>query len=281
LENLSITGMTVIQKKYIESSDGISLYYETYYTESKSPTIFLLHGVGGDLDAWQFIRDNLLEKGFSCIAMDIRGHGYSGHPRSFKSYEIEHFVQDFIDIIDAENLSTVILIGHSLGAVLATHIALAYKDRLEKLVLISPSYIPPPYLHLPILKQISTTLIAILSIISPPPMKPWHSTYPVGKFHKDFELYGLVRTITKNSLRSYLLSSKETLRHELQSKLKEIKLPTLILSGDKDSIFPIPIAEFIHSQIPQSKFEVIKDGNHVLVVNNVNEVSEAIYNFIK
>ena len=191
--------MISTQKKYIKSSDGINLYYETYFTDNKSPVIFLLHGVGGDLDAWQYVRDNLLKNGFSCIAMDIRGHGYSGHPRQFKSYGIEHFVQDFIDVLGAEKLDHVILVGHSLGAVLATHIALNHPERLEKLVLISPSYIPPPYLHLPVLKQISTGLINILSFISPPAQKAWHSTYPALKFHKDFELYGLVRTVAKNS----------------------------------------------------------------------------------
>ncbi len=273
--------MLPVQKKYIKSKDGVILYYETYAGENKSPILFLIHGVGGDLEAWQYVRNNLLAKGFSCIAMDIRGHGYSGHPRSFKSYAIENYVQDFIDVLNAEQIDKVILIGHSLGAVTSTHIALNHPERLEKLVLISSSYIPPPYLHLPILKQISTAFIIILSLISPPAMKPWHSTYPAGKHHKDFELYGLIRTIIHNSLRSYLLSSKETLRHELKSKLSFIKLPTLILSGDKDSIFPTKISKFIHAQISGSQFEIIPGGNHVLPLNKIEEVSNSIYRFIK
>lgn len=273
--------MPATEKKYVKSNDGTSLYYEMYSVQSKSPTIFFIHGVGGDVDAWQYIKSNFLEKGFSSIAMDIRGHGYSGHPKKFKGYKIENFVEDFIAILDAENIDKVILVGHSLGAVLATHITLNHPERLEKLVLISSSHIPPPYLRLPVLKQISTSLINVFSFISPPPIRPGHSMYPVGKFHKDVEIYGLLRTVARNSIKSYLLSSKETLRHELKSRLSSITLPTLILSGDADTIFPTPISEFIHSQIPNSQFKIIKEGNHVLVLNKIDEVTEAVHSFIK
>jgi pimeloyl-ACP methyl ester carboxylesterase len=272
--------MPTVSKKHIKSKDGTNLYYETYLVENSTATIFLIHGVGGDIDAWQYVRDNLIVAEISCVAMDIRGHGYSGHPRSFKSYAIENYVEDFITVLNAEKLDKVILVGHSLGAITSTHIALNHPERLEKLVLISSSYIPPPYLHIPVLKQIITALINILAFISPPAMRPWHSTYPAGKHHKDFEIYGLIRTIAHNSLRSYLLASNETLRHELKSRLASIKMPTLLISGDKDSVFPTKNSQFIHSQIEGSILKIIPGGNHVLPLNNIKEISNLIIDFV-
>ncbi len=269
------------QKKSLTSSDGTAVYYETYAAENHAePIIFLLHGVGGDLDAWQYVRDNLLKKGFSCIAMDIRGHGYSGHPRAFKKYALPCFIEDFKEILEAEKIEKVILAGHSLGAILATHIALNCPEKLEKLVLISSSNVPPPYLRIPVLKHISIALMNALAFVSPPAFHPRHSLYPEGKFHKDYELTGLIRTIWHNSLRSYLLSSKETLMPNLAGRLHEITMPTLIISGDKDSIFPTAISKHIHAEIKNSKFTVIPNGNHVLVLNNIPEVTNALADFI-
>ena len=120
----------------------------------------------------------------------------------------------------------------------------------------------------------------LLALISPPPIYPKHSTYPPSKFHKDVEIFGLIKTILHNSLRSYLLSSKEILKRNLKLELKNIKQPTLIISGGKDSIFPAPISEEIHAQIPNSKLEIIKDANHVVVLNNINETASYISDFL-
>lgn len=268
--------MDTTSKKYIKSNDGTSLYYETNITDAQNPVIFFIHGVGGDLDAWQYVKDKLLPKGFSSITMDLRGHGKSGHPFSFKKYKLSNFIEDAIKIMDFEKIEKVILIGHSLGAVLATHIALARPERIEKLILISSSYSPPPYFKIPG----ALLLCNALALLSPPPIYPKHSIYPPEKFHKDVEIFGLIKTIIRNSLKSYLLSSKEILKTNIKSDLKNIKTPTLIISGNKDTIFPAPISENIHSQVPNSKLEIIKNANHVIVLNNINETVEHISNFL-
>lgn len=66
----------------------------------------------------------------------------------------------------------------------------------------------------------------------------------------------------------------------IKSELKNIKAPTLIISGDKDSIFPAPISEDIHSEIPNLRLEIIKGANHVVVLNNVDKVVESISDFL-
>lgn len=268
-------------KKTTVSRDGTNIYYETHAGEQQLPIIFLLHGVGGDLDAWQYVENTLLSKGSSCIAVDLRGHGYSGHPRTFEKYKLEYFIEDFNAVLEAENLKSVILVGHSLGAILATHIALACPEKIEKLVLISSSYVPPAYLRLPVLKQAALFIMNVLSLISPPAFKPQHSIYPPQKFHKDYEPFGLIRTIWHNSLLSYLLSSKGILLPELSSQIPKITMPTLILSGDKDSIFPTSISRRIHQNIKGSEFKIIPNGNHVLVLNNFEQVAQAILDFCK
>ena len=268
--------MSAISQKFITSKDGTKIYYETADGTSQQPPLFFVHGVGGDLDAWQFIQSAMFEKGFSTLALDLRGHGYSEHPRNFKGYAVDKFIEDILTVLDIENIQKVVLIGHSLGAVLVTQVALKHPERIDRLVLISSSYIPPPYFKIPGI----FFLMNALAFMSLPPIKPDHSLYPAGKHHEDLEYFGLFRTILRNSLRSYILSSKEILKTNLLPQLKELSMPTLIISGTKDSIFPPHISDKIHLQIQNSILKKIDGGNHVVVLNNIPEVVEAISTFI-
>ena len=267
-------------RKKISSHDGIELYYERHGPRTNEPPLFFLHGIGGDLDAWRFVRDAFLEKGFSTIAMDLRGHGYSTHPRARERYRIENFVEDVVAILDSEKIEKVHLVGHCFGAVIAAHVALARPERLERLAIISGTYGPPNYLRPRFMKAAANGFINAAAFVSPPPIYPGHSKYPTGKFHKDYELFGLARTLLRNSWRSYLLTTEEIVNLDLEPKLGAIKTPTLVIAGEKDSIFPLPILERIHGGIPGSRFEVIPDANHVVVLNNVEHVVGALNDFL-
>lgn len=269
-----------MEKKTTKTKDGLNLYYETYNLDGQKPPIFFLHGMGGDLDAWQYVRDDLLKGGYSAIAMDLRGHGYSDHPRNFESYKVSHLAEDVLTIINNENIRKIILVGHCYGAVVAEHFAIKYQDKLEKLILISGTYRSLNYITGNFLRTLANGIANFGAFISPKPYRSQHSDYPRGKFHKDYEWFGLARTIFHNSLRSYLLASREIINLELELVLANIKIPTLVAVGDQDSIFPVAISKRIHESIPNSKFEVIKGANHVVILNNPKEILLVIKNFL-
>lgn len=242
--------------------------------------MIFVHGIGGDLDAWHFMRDALLKKGYSYLAMDLRGHGYSGHPQDFAAYEMDRFVEDLLMLIRAEKLEKVVLLGHCFGGVIAMNFALKYPDKLNKLILISTSYKEPNYIVGRFMKKIVIGFLDFIAFLSPKPYRPGHSSYPDGKFHKDFEFIGLVKTIFHNSLRSYLLCVKQVVKLDLKSRLKEIEIPTLVIVGEKDSIFPMSISNELHKNIKGSDFEVIEGANHVIVLNNVETLVNIIDNYL-
>lgn len=270
-----------MERKKLTTQSGVSLYYETYYKENEKPCLFFLHGLGGDLDAWQFLRENLLTKEFSGIAMDLRGHGYSDHPRHYQSYEIHHFCEDVHAILDAEDQKKCILIGHCYGAIVAEHFAIKYPEKVERLILISSTYKAPEYIKNKTLKNCARGLIYFGAALSPRAYKPRHASYPKGKFHKDYEWGGLIKTMFHNSLRSYLLISKEIINLDLEQELIKIQVPTLVLVGEKDSIFPLAISKKIQKQIQNSQLEIIKGANHVVILNNASEIGEAVKKFLK
>ena len=272
--------MLTINKKTIYTQDGLQIYYETHGLAKGKPTLFFVHGAGGDTDGWQFVRQPLIEKNFSAISMDLRGHGYSAHPRQGVKYKIQNIVSDIVQILDQEKIDQVVLIGHSYGAVVAAHFAIEHPQRLKKLVIISGGHSAPPYLKFKPLKALANGVINLAAWISPPAIGNWHSPYPPGKIHADYELYGLARTIFYNSWASYLLTSKQSINLDIRQKLSKIKTPTLLIVGTKDSIFPHQISQSMQKAIPNAKLELIEGANHVVILNHPEQTVALIDKFL-
>jgi len=270
-----------IQKKYVESADGHHVYYEYWAGGEKGrPVCVLVHGIGGDVDGWQFVRDILHTQGFSTVALDVRGHGYSAHPRKVKDYAIETMLKDILAVIDAEGMERVALIGHSGGAILSLAFALEYPARLSSLTLLAGSYRAPAYMRSAWSRAVARSIIALGALVSPPPMKPWHSKYPKGKVHREYEPWGLVRTIAKNSLASYLGVGNALMSIDLEHRLSEINVPTLLVVGEKDSIYPVHMSETMHKHMRNSRLKIVREANHVLILNAPDETAQHLIDFL-
>ena len=265
----------------LKSFDGTLLHYELSSGSFQKPTLFFLHGLGGDLDAWKYVKRPLRDLGYSTIAMDLRGHGFSDHPARSKSYEIDNLAQDVVEISSREKVGKIVLIGHCWGAMVSLNFAINFPQKLKGLVVVSGSFHPPLYLNSSLKQTLATGLINLMATLSPKLVQPRHSYYPAKKFHKDYEWLGLAKTIMRNSLKSYLLSSKQIVNLNLENKLKKIKMPTLIISGSKDSIFPLSISRKMHTKIQNSKLEVVDGANHVVILNNPIQVYKSIKSFLK
>jgi pimeloyl-ACP methyl ester carboxylesterase len=63
--------------------------------------------------------------------------------------------------------------------------------------------------------------------------------------------------------------------------LKNLNMPVLMIHGNKDSLFLLEHAKEMKSFIKNSNLHVIDKGNHVLVLNNIKEISKLIDNFVK
>lgn len=270
-----------MRKDFATSKDGSRIYYEVEPAENSSPALFFVHGIGGDTDGWQFVRGPLHADGFTTVSMDLRGHGYSDHPKKSSAYDIKRVAEDIEAVFEQEKLQKPVLIGHSGGAVVAAQFAAMHPDQLSGLVLIAGSYCPPPYLSSPLMRLITNIVIRIGALISPPPYKKWHSPYPAGKHHKEFEVYGLLRTMFYNSLRSYLHTSNTLVQVDLKDHLHKISVPTLLIAGEHDGIFPLHISQEMHRRIPAAHLVTLDKTNHVSILNNPLGVARAIQEFLR
>jgi pimeloyl-ACP methyl ester carboxylesterase len=90
----------------------------------------LLHGLGERAASWDPVLD-ALAKSFRVYAVDLRGHGDSDWPGT---YSFELMAADVIGLLDELRLSSVTLVGHSMGGAVAYRVAMSRADLAGRLV---------------------------------------------------------------------------------------------------------------------------------------------------
>lgn len=124
----------------------------------QGPPVFCLHGILEQGASWDGVADPLAAEGFHVIAPDLRGHGRSAHAGPDGGYQLLDFLAD-IDQLSQILASDrpLLLVGHSMGAVLSGLLASLRPQRFRGLVLVEPVVpAPDPVQSLP--KQLATHL---------------------------------------------------------------------------------------------------------------------------
>lgn len=105
-------------------------------TKTEGPVILCLHGRWGRAETWSdFIRH--YGKQYRIIAPDQRGHGLSSKPIS--KYTAEEMAEDIVELLDALNIPSAILVGHSMGGRIAGYLTALYPRHVKALAILDKS----------------------------------------------------------------------------------------------------------------------------------------------
>ncbi len=128
------------------AADRVRIFYQSWNAQKPKGILAISHGLGEHSDRYENLIKTLEGKQISIYALDHRGHGKSGgkrgHVDSYMNY-INDMKQLFEDMIKAENPGTpIVLLGHSMGGLIAFKYALTYPEDITSLVLSAPALIP-------------------------------------------------------------------------------------------------------------------------------------------
>lgn len=106
---------------------------ELYYRElGQGQPIVMLHGIFGSSDNW-LTQSRMLSERYHTYALDLRNHGQSPHDEVF---DYASMVEDVLKFMKENNIEDPILMGHSMGGKVAMNLALAYPDKIGKLIVV-------------------------------------------------------------------------------------------------------------------------------------------------
>jgi pimeloyl-ACP methyl ester carboxylesterase len=95
--------------------------------------LLLVHGIGSNADTWGDIPDRLSATGRRVIAVDLPGHGQSSRDRG--DYSLGSLASTLRDLLAAEHIDRVHLVGHSLGGGVSMQFAYQFPERVASMVL--------------------------------------------------------------------------------------------------------------------------------------------------
>ncbi|MBN1313634.1 MAG: alpha/beta fold hydrolase, partial [Anaerolineae bacterium] len=146
----------------IEASDKLSLYYETHGDPARPPVI-LIHGIGADHDMWKPQITSMPGAGYFVIVPDLRGHGLSEAPETFRIADCARDIKELLDIL---NIQRAHLIGVSMGGMIAQQFVTHYPSRaITQIIVDSLSGITRP------IERFNASLAATLLKVFPPKLQ--------------------------------------------------------------------------------------------------------------
>lgn len=266
--------------QYFTSFDGAKIYYEKHPHDTNKWLIFL-HGLGGDLNAW---RKELLyfdNAGISTIAVDLRGHGFSARSTNKNFYQLENFAKDIATLLDKEAVKNSVIIGHCFGGMVSMYFQARFPRRSKGLVLVDTGYKAPFFSYSPVEKVLLKEVVELFLKFIPDLKIKGRRNFEAFVNTKDIDLKRIFSDILHTSLRSYLLISEKLMDMDIKQLLNKITVPSLIIEGSEDSIFPPDIAKYLHKRIKRSELNLIPNANHILVLNNPEDLEKSISSFLQ
>ncbi len=227
----------------------------------EGPAIVFLHGWGAFKELWwSTLRD--LGRDYRCFAIDMPGHGESRIGRADQIERIATLVADFCADL---GLTSIILVGHSMGGSVAVELTLHYPHLVQRLALIDAAvdaYRMPAYTRLYLLPAIGWPVFRITQAIG-------RAFRPIGQRIPHDHGGGWIRPWVRRA--SYLATfDPEGLYRILRSlfatradeRLQQIRVPTLVLTGQFDSLVPPSHARRLAQDIPGARYVVLPASIH-------------------
>lgn len=273
---------------YITSNQANTKPIKIYYEEmGAGKNVVFIHGWPLSSSMWEYQMTTLPQNGFRCIFYDRRGFGKSSRP--YKGYGYDALAGDLKSLLDELNLEEVTLVGFSMGGgEIARYLSLYGDKRISKIVLISTV--------LPFLLKTEDNPNGVAQMEFDTMAEKMKGDRPafMENFAKTF--YGV--TLLNNSVSDAFLANHQTkamdaspiatlecansfATTDFRKDVVKIKVPTLIIHGDKDANVPIEISsELSANMIPNAKLIIYEGAPHGLWFTEKDKLNQDLIDFM-
>src|SRR4051794_3419481 len=223
-----------------------------FLKRGSGPPLLLIHGLSGSVRWWGRTIPPLAQQ-FTVYAVELRGFaGNRGRPLPL----IEN-AQGLAAFMAAQDIDKAHAIGHSMGGQICIHLAAAYPERLDRLVLAAPSGL----LH----RGLVTMGFRLAR---------------AGRYGAiDF-----VPTLAHDALRAgpvnLLLAARALLKDDVTSRLVAIRAPTLVIAGEHDMLVPPAACAAVAEGISGATFHVVPGAGHNLMWDRAEAFNTAVLEFL-
>ena len=235
----------------------------------RGPLVLFLHGIGGNRNHWQHQLAFFSQHGFTAAAWDARGYGDSDDYEG--TLQFEDFTSDLARVLDHLGREKADLVGLSMGGRIARNFALAHPERVRTLTLAntSPGFdalSPEEVLRFVEEREHRSAESAARLLGSR--ARPGAHAALLASFH----------ALRNDSYRKTLEAS---VAQDRASPLEKLAVPTLVITGDEDRVYPPELAERMARRIPGSKLVVLEECGHLSNLEQPERFNDVLLDFLK
>lgn len=272
-----------------EGTDGIEIHYmEKGQSDLGEPVFILLHGSMYNLFTWDEVFDEFSSIGRT-IVYDQAPYGLSeklmaGDWNEVNPYTQEAAIRQLVALLDALKLEEVYLVGSSYGGTLALRTAIEYKERVAGLILVDAAVFVSESMPRWLVNSPQMTNIGSLIARSMGSGIAFYEncyTDP-SVFSGERKDKSMIMTEVNNwdfALWQYLKAWSDV-SFDFESRIPDIQVPALVISGEDDKIVPVVDSEKLNSLIPNSKLHLIPEIGHLPHEEAPEQFLEIVFSWI-
>jgi pimeloyl-ACP methyl ester carboxylesterase len=233
-------------------ANGIRLRYLDQ-GPADGPVVLMLHGYGDSSFSYSNVLP-LMPSTLRVIVPDQRGHGDSDRPAG--DYAIDDFASDALQLLDLLGARDAVVVGHSMGSLVALRMAERAPARVKRLVLLGTTA--------NVRNEAVSALRREIEALSDPVDPAFVRAFQTSMFH---------RPVADEFLDRLIEESRKLPAHVWKSALagilndrrsSPIRVPTIVIGGDKDTVFSVAEQRAVADAIPGATFRLLKDIGHGL-----------------
>jgi len=237
-----------------------------------------------DGEIWKLFQVPEFSKDHMVIVHDYRGTGRSSKPSI--DYTTRMFCDDAMAILDYLQVKDAIVLGHSMGGRVAQLLALEYPERVKKLILASSGASFPGPTGLPLTMCKEMIEWGYETYVREHTIQVWFTDEFVKREPERLEAFFRARLANLCPVEFYLRHVLARQAHDTSQRLKDIRVPTLVIVGEKEGDAKLPMthrmsADILARGIPNAKLVVLPNQKHNYCASDPETVHKIIREFLK
>ena len=251
------------------------IVFEVDNAASEGGTLLCIHGLGGSSNTWTALMPALQQH--KVIRIDLPGSGRSAGIEGELS--IDRFVEACLRVMAACQVERVQVLGHSMGTIVASHLAAEQPARVASLALFGPFFAPPDVVRPSLLARATRVRgegVAGMQAVA-------DTLVQAGTSSETRETRLAAVAFVRESLMRQdpdgYARSAEALANSPAADAARITCPTLLVTGDEDAVAPPQAVRLMGEKIAGAHVEVLQGCGHWAPVERPDACMELLRRF--
>lgn len=282
----------VVRVGTAETDDGATI---SWRADGQGPvTLLCSNGIGVSTFFWRGLTQHFAAT-HTIVTWDYRGHGQSPVPQHPEELTVALCARDLWCVADAAGVARAVLLGHSMGTQVCLEAYRLHPGRVLAFIPVLgaagrafgnfPAALEP---LLRVATEVGMGNAALAERVLRTVLRlpgVWEAVKALRIVHPDlcpreeFEPY--FAHLLQLDLRGYFALARDLLSHDASDLLPEVRVPTLVVAGERDLFVPVERSRELAARIPGAELLVLREGSHAAMVEQPELFALSVERFLQ